>query len=104
MNAIFDDFSIHAVEAYTRYPGVFIAARKPANFKERDIAEYELHSILKGRRVRDVGDFDICSYEVRNLGFAYFVRFRGVPFLWRQYLSRALSARQKRFFKALLRA
>jgi SAM-dependent methyltransferase len=104
MNAIFDDFSINAVEADTRYPGVFIAARKPANFKETDIAEYELHSILKGRRVREVSDFDIYSYEVRNLGFTYFVRFRGVPFLWRQYLSKTLSARLKRFFKTLLRA
>ncbi len=45
MKAIFADFEILVLESDKREPGVFIKARKPKNFKEKDLSRYALYSI-----------------------------------------------------------
>ena len=35
-------------------PGVFAKIRKPLNFRENDLSNYELYSIVSGKRVRQL--------------------------------------------------
>jgi len=51
MEKIFSDFEILSLERDTEAPGVFIKARKPDKFVETDLSNFELYSILLGRRV-----------------------------------------------------
>ena len=94
MRQIFRDCEVLNVESDTRKvngkvtPGVFVAVRKPEGFSEVDLTDYELYSIVKERRARDVSDLDILLCEFRSLGFGYFRKHRFVPYLMRDLLSR----------------
>jgi SAM-dependent methyltransferase len=65
MEQIFSDFSIENVERESPYPGVFIKARKPAAFLEKDLSSYELFSIVTGKRQRTL-DQDVLAAFVRE--------------------------------------
>jgi len=54
MKAIFSDCEVLALEADTGDPGVLLKARKPIDFRERDLSHYELYSIVSGRRCVDI--------------------------------------------------
>jgi SAM-dependent methyltransferase len=50
---IFGDLEIERLEPdSSEEPGAFVKARKPAGFRERDLAGYELYSIVRNRRLR----------------------------------------------------
>jgi SAM-dependent methyltransferase len=56
MERIFSDFIIENLEADPSAPGVFIKARKPEAFTEKELSDVELYSVVLGRRVRDIDD------------------------------------------------
>jgi len=58
MKAIFSDFEIEALEPDPEAPGVFLKARRPADFRERDLSRYTLFSMVKQRRAQDISRRD----------------------------------------------
>lgn len=58
MKAIFSDFNIEVLEKDTLSPGVFLKARKPKTFKENDLCNYRLYSMISGRRCKTITDID----------------------------------------------
>ncbi len=67
MRVIFADFTIEALQSDHQDPGVFIKARKPRTFKEQDIFDIELFSVVKEGRCRDTADGEIVEFMVRML-------------------------------------
>jgi SAM-dependent methyltransferase len=55
MWAIFGDLDVENVEDDPGRPGVFMTARRGAEFTERDLGPHELYSMALGRRCRDLG-------------------------------------------------
>ncbi len=51
MEALFSDFEIATLEADPSEPGVFLLAKKPEDFQERDLWEWPLFSVTANRRV-----------------------------------------------------
>ena len=62
---IFGDFTIEQLVQDPTDPGVFIRARKPAAFAERDLSEVRLYSILRQRRQREAAAVDTLVFQVR---------------------------------------
>jgi hypothetical protein len=95
MRTIFADCEIIALESDTREvnghvtPGVFVAARMPPDFREADLRRVALYSIIKEARTFDVHAWDILRYEITRLGVRYFRRHHWLPYLLRDFLSRA---------------
>jgi SAM-dependent methyltransferase len=54
MEAIFSDFTLEVLEPDREAPGVCMKARKPAVFREVDIADYQLFSMVKQRRAASI--------------------------------------------------
>jgi SAM-dependent methyltransferase len=50
MKEIFDDLVVETIEPDTSMPGVFVKARKPLSFAERDLSEIRLFSIVTNKR------------------------------------------------------
>ena len=59
IRTILSDLSIEAIERDPISPGIFVKARRPARFLERNLGAIELYSIVTRRTCRDVSDFDI---------------------------------------------
>jgi SAM-dependent methyltransferase len=55
MAAIFADFHVENVEDDPGRPGVFMTARRRPELRELDLTTYELYSMEKGGRVRELG-------------------------------------------------
>ncbi len=66
MKEIFSDFEILALERDSEAPGVFLKARRPRRFSEKDLSDYRLYSILSKQRMVEVDDEDL-------QGFSFFV-------------------------------
>ncbi len=66
MQAILSDFVIEALESDRLMPGVFLKARKPGAFKENDLANYQLYSMIRGKPTRAVTAFDINLFTIRR--------------------------------------
>jgi SAM-dependent methyltransferase len=64
LEAIFGDLEIEAVERDPSSPGAFLKARKLADFVEKDLRPFELYSMIKGKRSRDIRTIDIVSFRV----------------------------------------
>ena len=55
VQAIFSDMELVMLERDSEItPGVFAKIRKPLNFRENDLSNYELYSIVSGKRVRQL--------------------------------------------------
>jgi|GEM_PF-719672 predicted O-methyltransferase YrrM len=54
MQNIFSDFEILVLEKDTESPGIFVKARKPKNFVEKNLRDYELYSIVEQRRMKRI--------------------------------------------------
>jgi predicted SAM-dependent methyltransferase len=63
MNNIFSDYSIKGLETDKSAPGVFMKASKPNNFREKNLSDHQLHSIILNRRVKDINESDIKSFQ-----------------------------------------
>jgi len=66
---IFSDFEILAFQNDDRDPGVFIKAKKPIKYTEKDLATYKLYSVVVNKRVRQITDKDL-----RDLQIYHFLR------------------------------
>jgi SAM-dependent methyltransferase len=62
---IFGDMDVEDLRLDPSDPGLFIKARKPVNFVERDLSEHRLYSILRRRKKREATDLDIVLFEIR---------------------------------------
>lgn len=58
IKTILSDLSIEAIEKDPRSPGIFVKARKPVGFSERNLDAIELYSVVTRRRCLDVTDFN----------------------------------------------
>jgi SAM-dependent methyltransferase len=66
MRQIFGDMLIEDLEDDPQSPGVFIKARKPESFEERELNSYALYSMLAGRPALQVRDGDRVRYLVTH--------------------------------------
>jgi SAM-dependent methyltransferase len=66
MKVVFSDFSIEVIEKDPLHPGVFVRARKPFSFHEKDSETHELFSIVRYRRCRNISDFGILLRRFRS--------------------------------------
>ncbi len=71
MMKIFADCEIIALEKDTYSPGVFIKLKKPQKFLEKNPTDYELYSIVIGRRVKEITDKDLKSFYFARLVFKH---------------------------------
>jgi len=62
MNRIFSDFIVNKIENDKYFSGVFLKLRKPTNFIENNLSDYELFSIITNKRVLDIGDMALNNY------------------------------------------
>jgi SAM-dependent methyltransferase len=62
---IFSDLQIQDLQLDPTDPGLFIKARKPANFVERNLSDHQLYSILRQRKKREATDLDIVLFKIR---------------------------------------
>ena len=51
---ILGDCEILGLEKDEKGPGSFVCVRKPENFQETDLSDVELHSMVAGRRIREL--------------------------------------------------
>jgi SAM-dependent methyltransferase len=75
---MFADLSIENLLSDPQEPGVFLRARKPANFTERDLSDHRLYNILAGIPTREIEARHLKSpryaWLVAQLTFKIFVR------------------------------
>ncbi len=62
---MFSDFLIEELQPDPDDPGIFLKARRPAPFWERDLSGYPLYSILRRKRIPDVRLRDLLIFQVR---------------------------------------
>jgi len=74
MKVIFSDLSIEANEKDPSMPGVFVKARKPVSFAKESLEAYELYSIIKLRRCKNIREFDILILKAKTLVRRLFLR------------------------------
>jgi SAM-dependent methyltransferase len=68
---LFSDFETEALVADPSEPGVFFKGRKPLNFKERDLTDYTLYSVMTERRTLEVIGYEILVFRLRYLTRAF---------------------------------
>lgn len=57
MQNIFSDFNIEVLEKDNQVPGVFLKAKKPQGFTENNLDKYEIYSILRKKKIKDLSKF-----------------------------------------------
>jgi len=67
MEYIFSDLDIEIMQERPEESLLFMRARKPIRFVEKDLINYPLHSILTGACVPDITDIEICKFKFRML-------------------------------------
>ena len=63
MRVVFCDLHIEILEKDPVCPGVFLKARKPTAFAEKDLSGYNLFSIVRGRRCSEVRPWDLHLFK-----------------------------------------
>src|SRR2546422_8690157 len=69
IRTIFADMQLQALASDPLAPGVFLKARKPDAFVERDLADVALHSVLARRRAFSVTGRDLLIFTLRRALF-----------------------------------
>lgn len=65
MRILFSEFSIEAIERDPEAPGVFVKARKPVPFFEKDLKTHKLYSMVRRKRCRNIREFDILFFKFK---------------------------------------
>lgn len=60
----FSDCDILAIENDPQEPGVFLKAKKPTNFTQKNLKEYSLYSIVVDQRVSAITDADLAVFHL----------------------------------------
>ena len=63
MENIFSDCEILVLEKDKEYPGVFIKVKKPLEFIEKDLADYNLYSMITGKRMANITEDDYRNWH-----------------------------------------
>ncbi len=75
MRAIFSDFTVENVESDPTAPGVFMTARRGADFHENELESFELYSMVRQGRCRELGRVEelrfTSQWRVRRLASKY---------------------------------
>lgn len=67
---IFSDCEILNLEEDPKKPSlVYAKIRKPSKFTEKDLSDYQLHSVIVNRRIIEIHDKDFSSFYFRRLVF-----------------------------------
>jgi 2-polyprenyl-3-methyl-5-hydroxy-6-metoxy-1,4-benzoquinol methylase len=64
MKSIFSDFIIEVLEKDSLHAGVFMKARKPINFKENNLGDYPLFSIIKRKKISNIEALRITQFDI----------------------------------------
>jgi len=64
---IFADFEIQALERDPEMPGIFLKAKKPAPFAERDLSHHALYSIVTNKKMTTLRDEDFDNLYFKRL-------------------------------------
>jgi SAM-dependent methyltransferase len=62
---IFGDLTIERLEPDPGPPGIFLKARRPSPFTERDLSGHQLFSMVKNRRCHAVSDADLRWFKMQ---------------------------------------
>lgn len=62
IKAIFSDCEILSIQKDPEAPGIFIKAKKPYKFNERDLSNYELYSMVANKKVKEITDKDFKTF------------------------------------------
>jgi SAM-dependent methyltransferase len=65
MEAIFSDFFIESLERDSMLPGVMMKAIKPKSFRENDLYNYQLYSVITDNKTSYITNIDIFLFKVR---------------------------------------
>lgn len=107
MEIIFSDFRIEVLENDPESPGVFLRARKPDSFKENDLISFQLFSVIKNKRVREIPDLDLNLYRAKfhlnNLQQKFYSDLRDIIIVSKQFLKTFLKPNQVKWLRALER-
>ncbi len=60
---IFSDFKIEVLQKDNEEPGVFLKAIKPINFKEKNLDDYLLYSIIKHKKINSNTDLEVTKWD-----------------------------------------
>lgn len=63
MENIFSDCEILVLEKDKEFPGVFIKLRKPEDFKEKDLSDYKLYSIITHKKMVKITEDDFKGWH-----------------------------------------
>ena len=66
MRVLFSDLQILDLMDDPLSPGVFVKARKPIEFKECDVSQVALHSMITNRRCLSVSEKEIARFHLRR--------------------------------------
>lgn len=69
MEKIFSDFEILKIEKDTMSPGIFLKMRRPENFKENDLKDFKLYSIVTGEKQSRFEESDHQSKNFKKIMF-----------------------------------
>lgn len=67
INSLFSDFEILNSERDHSEPGVFIKARRPDGFVERDFSDYKLYSIVTNKRMIGIEERDVKTFYFKRI-------------------------------------
>ncbi|MCJ7774485.1 MAG: class I SAM-dependent methyltransferase [Desulfobacterales bacterium] len=65
VNVIFGDLVIETNEKDPEMSGVFVKARKPLVFAEENLDAFELYSIIRLRRCKNINEFHILTFKAK---------------------------------------
>lgn len=88
MNVIFMDLIIETIEKDPSAPGIFVKARKPLIFAEKNLDDFKLYSIIRLRHCKNVNELHIIIFRTKSIV--------------RQFLSRILPTGLKATIKKLV--
>ena len=92
INAIFSDLFIETIESDPLAPGVFVKARKPPAFVERNLESLALHSAVTRKRCKHVGTRDIFIFGSIRAAYVFVAGL--VPAAVKAGIKRALRSRE----------
>lgn len=74
LRIIFSDFIVEMLEEDTSLHLIYIIARKPPVFEEKDLSDYRLYSIIRGARAQKIFSKEVTLFKIKHP----FIGLRGI--------------------------